>query len=584
MIESKREPNWAELLFKNEGAQKVEGEVRTGDEGLPIPVGKDPSGLEEGELENKETGLSLNQSKTPTKVNVSSVIPDDHNVTAVRRLGERSDLRTLLRKEGEEALRIDQGEDESFTSSDREENWSRAERVFFPELVSKKSPKKRSILGGDFNTVRCRGERSGCREVTAVHIMRDLVLRLNVSKKLEKNYVKTVSFNADGNILVFGSQDKQIMLWDWETGIPKLTFESSHGDLCTGFRAKIMPYTDDRNLITFGGELEMVKFDMLESRSVVSKLGCWPNISIDLRTAKATELLRCQPIGSCSARNPVIPLEANGKATPQIYKGHEKKERVDCLSFFGPKLEFVVSGSSNGRVYIWKKKGGELVYAKKEHVLRVNCIEPYPHTTVLASSGADGIKIWTPNAIDKAMLTATKIEQAQQDMGPRNNLVPPSPSSSCSEANGKAIPQVYKGHGKKERVDSLSFFGPKSEFVVSGFGNGRLYIGKKKGRELVRAKKEHVLGVDCIESHSHTTVLARSGANGIKIWTPTSIDKAKLPTTKNEQGQQCYEHIRGQDIPVRPIRFLLKKHSFINSLWSPYLYAVDTTAGQNSGM
>ncbi|KAK8515083.1 hypothetical protein V6N12_001243 [Hibiscus sabdariffa] len=143
MIESKREPNWAELLFKNEGAQKVEGEVRTGDEGLPIPVGKDPSGLEEGELENKETGLSLNQSKTPTKVNVSSVIPDDHNVTAVRRLGERSDLRTLLRKEGEEALRIDQGEDESFTSSDREENWSRAERVFFPELVSKKSPKKR---------------------------------------------------------------------------------------------------------------------------------------------------------------------------------------------------------------------------------------------------------------------------------------------------------------------------------------------------------------------------------------------------------------------------------------------------------
>ncbi|KAK8500879.1 hypothetical protein V6N12_009565 [Hibiscus sabdariffa] len=114
---SKREPNWAELLFKNEGAQKVEGEVRTGDAGLPIPVGKDPSGLEEG---------------------------NDHNVTTVRSLGERSDPRTLLRKEGEEALRIDQGEDESFTSSDREENWSRAERVFFfPELVSKKTPKKR---------------------------------------------------------------------------------------------------------------------------------------------------------------------------------------------------------------------------------------------------------------------------------------------------------------------------------------------------------------------------------------------------------------------------------------------------------
>ncbi|KAK8628145.1 hypothetical protein V6N13_063857 [Hibiscus sabdariffa] len=35
------------------------------------------------------------------------------------------------------------------------------------------------------------------------------------------------------------------------------------------------------------------------------------------------------------------------------------------------------------------------------------------------------------------------------DMGLGNKPVPYSPSSACSEANGKAIPQVYKGHGKK---------------------------------------------------------------------------------------------------------------------------------------
>ncbi|KAK8628137.1 hypothetical protein V6N13_063849 [Hibiscus sabdariffa] len=36
-----------------------------------------------------------------------------------------------------------------------------------------------------------------------------------------------------------------------------------------------------------------------------------------------------------------------------------------------------------------------------------------------------------------------------QDMGLGNKPVPYSPSSACSGANGKAIPQVYKGHGKK---------------------------------------------------------------------------------------------------------------------------------------
>ncbi|KAK8628136.1 hypothetical protein V6N13_063848 [Hibiscus sabdariffa] len=36
-----------------------------------------------------------------------------------------------------------------------------------------------------------------------------------------------------------------------------------------------------------------------------------------------------------------------------------------------------------------------------------------------------------------------------RDMGLGNNPVPSSQSSTCSEANGKATPQVYKGHGKK---------------------------------------------------------------------------------------------------------------------------------------
>ncbi|KAK8553057.1 hypothetical protein V6N13_055834 [Hibiscus sabdariffa] len=58
----------------------------------------------------------------------------------------------------------------------------------------------------------------------------------------------------------------------------------------------------------------------------------------------------------------------------------------------------------------------------------------------------------------------------------------------------KLLLKFIKDMGKKEGVDSLSFFGPKSEYVVSGSGNGRVYIWKKKGGELVRAKKEHVLG------------------------------------------------------------------------------------------
>ncbi|KAK8577067.1 hypothetical protein V6N13_122062 [Hibiscus sabdariffa] len=53
-------------------------------------------------------------------------------------------------------------------------------------------------------------------------------------------------------------------------------------------------------------------------------------------------------------------------------------------------------------------------------------------------------------------------------------------------------------------------------------------FGRRKSGELVRAMKEHVLGVDCIRSHAHTTVLASSGVDGIKIWTPKTIDKGSI--------------------------------------------------------
>ncbi|KAK8628109.1 hypothetical protein V6N13_063821 [Hibiscus sabdariffa] len=76
--------------------------------------------------------------------------------------------------------------------------------------------------------------------------------------------------------------------------------------------------------------------------------------------------------------------------------------------------------------------------------------------------------------------------------------------------------------------------------------------------------KEHILEVDCIESHPHTAVLASSGADGMKIWTPNAIDKAKLSTTKSNRTNI--------------------KLSFFNSIWCPYLDAIKSTASQNCGM
>lgn len=77
-----------------------------------------------------------------------------------------------------------------------------------------------------------------------------MVLRLEIYRKLAKHKgcVNTVSFNAVGDILVSGSDDRRVILWDWELGNAKLSFHSGHSN--NVFQAKFMPFSDDRTIVT----------------------------------------------------------------------------------------------------------------------------------------------------------------------------------------------------------------------------------------------------------------------------------------------------------------------------------------------
>lgn len=98
-------------------------------------------------------------------------------------------------------------------------------------------------------------------------------------------------------------------------------------------------------------------------------------------------------------------MDTDEKTVPQVYKGHLNSETVKGVNFFGPKCEYVVSGSDCGRIFIWKKKGGELIRVMEGDKDVVNCIKSHPHTMVLASSGIENdIKMWTPKALERATL------------------------------------------------------------------------------------------------------------------------------------------------------------------------------------
>lgn len=81
-------------------------------------------------------------------------------------------------------------------------------------------------------------------------MLQGFVKRLNLHGKLNGHggCVNTIHFNPSGEILVSGSDDKQIIFWNWATKNKTLSYYSGHQD--NVFQARIMPFTDDRSVIT----------------------------------------------------------------------------------------------------------------------------------------------------------------------------------------------------------------------------------------------------------------------------------------------------------------------------------------------
>ncbi|XP_010253514.1 PREDICTED: DDB1- and CUL4-associated factor 8-like isoform X2 [Nelumbo nucifera] len=306
-----------------------------------------------------------------------------------------------------------------------------------------------------------------------------LVKRIDLYGKLDghEGCVNAVEFNSTGDFLVSGSDDTEVILWNWATRTKKLSYPSGHIDNI--FQTRIMPFTDDRKIVTSAGDGQIRLGQILEDGWVdtkrlgkhqgrVYKLAIEPGSPhifyscgedgfiqhFDLRSHSATKLFwNYQWDASSNSDRPVntfcphhligyngvhitglayskksellvsyndelvylfqknmgigpdppsVPAESLQKQEqPQVYIGHRNSQTVKGVSFFGPSDEYVLSGSDCGHIFIWKKKGGQLLRLMVGDRQVVNQLEPHPHFPVFATSGMEkNIKLWAPLAND----------------------------------------------------------------------------------------------------------------------------------------------------------------------------------------
>ncbi|XP_034478736.1 WD and tetratricopeptide repeats protein 1 [Drosophila innubila] len=93
-------------------------------------------------------------------------------------------------------------------------------------------------------------------------------------------------------------------------------------------------------------------------------------------------------------------LRRAAKDYKQRYVGHcNITTDIKEANYLGLNGEFIVAGSDDGNFYIWDGKTAKIRAVYRADSAIVNCVQPHPSISMLATSGIDhDIKIWSPCA------------------------------------------------------------------------------------------------------------------------------------------------------------------------------------------
>ena len=97
------------------------------------------------------------------------------------------------------------------------------------------------------------------------------------------------------------------------------------------------------------------------------------------------------------------------------YVGHcNVSTDIKEASFLGK--DFICAGSDDGNIFIWDKATSNIVRVLKADESIVNCIQPHPFDSILATSGIDAdVKIWTPQ-LNEDLLGEVENERQVKDI------------------------------------------------------------------------------------------------------------------------------------------------------------------------
>lgn len=356
----------------------------------------------------------------------------------------------------------------------------------------------------------------------------DLVKRMKLAYKLSghEGCVNSLHFNQSGSKIASGSDDLNIIVWEWEKNRKMLQFNSGHK--ANVFQSKFMP---GDLLITSCSRDGQVR---LAELSVTGSLRSTKKLAQHRGPAHKMSLLPDSPhvILSAGEDGQVLSVDIREQKPDKILLlKNEKDKKIPIYS--------IHSNPSNGNWFCTSGRDQYIRIFDRRFLGREG----------LGSAGGQVVRHCPENLKDndqfKAYITcAVFSENGREVIGSYNDediyLF------NTHDQEDSAPYHKYQGHRNSATVKGVNFYGPNSEYVISGSDCGNIFIWDKETEGLVKLMPGDDNGVvNVLEPHPSMPVLATSGLDDeVKLWMPLQATAGPGHCWQREQKEYMLKTVQ----------------------------------------
>ena len=283
------------------------------------------------------------------------------------------------------------------------------------------------------------------------------------------HWVRSVAISPDSKILVSGSGDKTIKIWDLNTGNLLNNIISNHG-----FWITAIAISCNGQFIASGSADKTMKIWRLDTGEVINTInGHKDQVRSLVFSADGKFLV------STSQDNTIKMWRMNNGELIRTFSGHS--HWVTCVAI-APDGKTLVSGSYDRTLKIWDINTGQLLNSLIGHSKEIESIAIHPQGKIIASVGKDQtIKLWR-------IYTGTLLGTLP---GHKDDMISlafsPNGQTLAIGSNDKniylwqIIPRNIRPNyilsGHNNRIWSIAF-SPDGQIIASGSGDGTIKIWK----------------------------------------------------------------------------------------------------------